>query len=158
MWILWPKTMPCPPYLGIIPKKRFYFSASLIRDYLSMGTAVAHGGVSTLLAFILVSFSNSYVYLTFFKVSNGTSRWCCTKKCFFLGGIIADVSLCCGVWPVPRDPTTTRPSFSDGLTQWTWWGPARRYGKITFWVLQYFWWFLSLGGKQDEESTNCDTW
>ena len=35
----------------------------------SMGTAVAHGGVSTLLAFILVAFSNSYVYLTFFKVS-----------------------------------------------------------------------------------------
>jgi len=34
----------------------------------SMGTAVAHGGVSTLLAFILVSFSNSYVYLTFFKM------------------------------------------------------------------------------------------
>ena len=34
-----------------------------------MGTAVAHGGVSTLLAFILVAFSNSYVYLTFFKVS-----------------------------------------------------------------------------------------
>ena len=37
----------------------------------SMGTAVAHGGVSTLLAFILVAFSNSYVYLTFFKVP----RW-----------------------------------------------------------------------------------
>jgi len=34
----------------------------------SMGTAVAHGGVSTLLAFILVAFSNSYVYLTFFKM------------------------------------------------------------------------------------------
>ena len=37
--------------------------------HFSMGTAVAHGGVSTLLAFILVAFSNSYVYLTFFKVS-----------------------------------------------------------------------------------------
>jgi len=34
----------------------------------SMGTAVAHGGVSTMLAFILVAFSNSYVYLTFFKM------------------------------------------------------------------------------------------
>ena len=36
---------------------------------LSMGMAVGHGGVSTLLAFILVAFSNSYIYLTFFKVA-----------------------------------------------------------------------------------------
>ena len=34
----------------------------------SMGMAVANGGISTLLAFVLVAFSNSYVYLTFFKV------------------------------------------------------------------------------------------
>jgi len=34
----------------------------------SMGMAVGHGGVSTLLAFILVAFSNSYIYLTFFKM------------------------------------------------------------------------------------------
>ena len=36
---------------------------------LSMGMAVGHGGISTLLAFILVAFSNSYIYLTFFKVA-----------------------------------------------------------------------------------------
>ena len=46
----------------------------------SMGTAVAHGGVSTLLAFILVAFSNSYVYLTFFKVS----RWDSTRACILI--------------------------------------------------------------------------
>ena len=37
----------------------------------SMGMAVANGGISTLLAFVLVAFSNSYVYLTFFKVTYG---------------------------------------------------------------------------------------
>ena len=36
----------------------------------TMGMAVANGGISTLLAFILVAFSNSYVYLTFFKVNS----------------------------------------------------------------------------------------
>ena len=45
----------------------FLFHCNALCDT-SMGTAVAHGGVSTLLAFILVAFSNSYVYLTFFKV------------------------------------------------------------------------------------------
>ena len=35
----------------------------------TMGMAVANGGFSTLLAFVLVAFSNSYVYLTFFKVT-----------------------------------------------------------------------------------------
>ena len=32
------------------------------------GTAVFNGGFSTFLAFSLVAFSNSYVFLTFFKV------------------------------------------------------------------------------------------
>ena len=35
----------------------------------SMGRAVANGGISTLFAFILVAFSNSYVFKTFFKAS-----------------------------------------------------------------------------------------
>ena len=34
----------------------------------TMGTAVFNGGFSTLLAFLLVAFSDSYVFLTFFKV------------------------------------------------------------------------------------------
>ena len=51
-----------------------------------MGTAVAHGGVSTLLAFILVAFSNSYVYLTFFKVS----RWFKQEPVYLLDGAIWD--------------------------------------------------------------------
>merc|ERR1719348_1880203 len=34
----------------------------------SMGMAVANGGFSTMLAFVLVAFSSSYVYLTFFKM------------------------------------------------------------------------------------------
>ena len=36
----------------------------------SMGMAVANGGISTLLAFLLVGFSTSYAFLTFFKVIN----------------------------------------------------------------------------------------
>ena len=35
----------------------------------TMGTAVFNGGFSTFLAFSLVAFSNSYVFLTFFKVN-----------------------------------------------------------------------------------------
>ena len=38
------------------------------RTLSTMGMAVTNGGFSTLLAFVLVAFSNSYVYLTFFKV------------------------------------------------------------------------------------------
>jgi hypothetical protein len=34
-----------------------------------MGPAVFNGGLSTFLAFILVAFSDSYVFITFFKVS-----------------------------------------------------------------------------------------
>lgn len=34
-----------------------------------MGVAVFNGGVSTFLAFIVVAFSKSYVFTTFFKVS-----------------------------------------------------------------------------------------
>lgn len=34
----------------------------------TMGCAVFNGGFSTLLAFVLVAFSDSYVFLTFFKV------------------------------------------------------------------------------------------
>ena len=34
----------------------------------NIGTAVFNGGFSTLLAFVLVAFSDSYVFLTFFKV------------------------------------------------------------------------------------------
>jgi len=34
-----------------------------------MGSAVFNGGFSTFLAFILVAFSDSYVFLTFFKVN-----------------------------------------------------------------------------------------
>ena len=33
-----------------------------------MGPAVFNGGLSTFLAFILVAFSDSYVFQTFFKV------------------------------------------------------------------------------------------
>ena len=35
----------------------------------TIGTAVFNGGFSTLLAFVLVAFSDSYVFLTFFKVT-----------------------------------------------------------------------------------------
>ncbi len=34
-----------------------------------MGPAVFNGGLSTFLAFILVAFSDSYVFITFFKVN-----------------------------------------------------------------------------------------
>ncbi len=36
----------------------------------AIGPAVFNGGLSTFLAFILVAFSDSYVFLTFFKVSS----------------------------------------------------------------------------------------
>ena len=40
------------------------------RDTLdTIGTAVFNGGFSTFLAFLLMAFSDSYVFLTFFKVS-----------------------------------------------------------------------------------------
>jgi len=35
----------------------------------TMGSAVINGGFSTFLAFILLATSNSYVFITFFKVS-----------------------------------------------------------------------------------------
>ena len=38
-----------------------------------MGPAVMNGGLSTFLAFVLLGFSNSYVFSTFFKV--GTYNW-----------------------------------------------------------------------------------
>ena len=37
-------------------------------NFRNIGPAVLNGGLSTFLAFVLLAFSNSYVFLTFFKV------------------------------------------------------------------------------------------
>jgi hypothetical protein len=47
-----------------------------------MGPAVFNGGLSTFLAFILVAFSDSYVFITFFKAS-------LTSEAAFLHGLQA---------------------------------------------------------------------
>lgn len=40
-----------------------------------IGPAVFNGGLSTFLAFVLLGFSQAYVFMTFFKVRQGTSRF-----------------------------------------------------------------------------------
>ena len=62
---------------------KFHFSSighnshfEIVFHYRNIGPAVLNGGLSTFLAFILLAFSNSYVFLTFFKVSFWNDKWC----------------------------------------------------------------------------------
>lgn len=60
-------------YVKCLMFSNMYFSilfSERVKSTLSeMGVAVFNGGVSTFLAFIVVAFSKSYVFTTFFKVS-----------------------------------------------------------------------------------------
>lgn len=58
-------------YIGIQKGTRTQRAAKTLKE---MGAAVFNGGFSTFLAFVMVSTSKSYVFLTFFKVNHATSR------------------------------------------------------------------------------------
>ena len=67
-WI-WPEPSPppvhiCHAFLTVSGSKRERAHAAL----LDMGPAVLNGGLSTLIAFILLLSSDSYFFLTFFKI------------------------------------------------------------------------------------------
>ena len=66
LWLLNEPITNCLPSFSFF--LHFFVPARVKRALVDKGVAVFKGGMSSLLAFILLAFSRSYVYTTFFKV------------------------------------------------------------------------------------------
>ena len=77
---------------------------------LTIGPAVFNGGLTTFLALVLLGFSSSHVFISFFKVNRAKTK-CIRRKITILLGLCSD----CTVWLVPWSGAFP----SDALCRWS---------------------------------------